>query len=181
MFIQLEQCNYYRGWPFVDSSCDCQAASSTHPTSQERFLGVPNRTIAQRMKTSTLHFHSINNHVSLKCLQWYRHLLNHSTCIRGTCRRTLACHLPRIQPLFSVCDRNIPVNSRLNIKQCHVQSPGRPRTIGMRQFRTPSPPLSPPSPVPPVPPLKGPLSSQPSLLSSPSEEYLVPCPHASFL
>ena len=70
---------------------------------------------------------------------------------------------------------------RLNIKQCHAQFPGRPRTIGMRQFRTPSPPLSPPSPVPPVPRLKGPLSSQPSLLSSPSKEYLVPCPHAPFL
>ena len=70
---------------------------------------------------------------------------------------------------------------QLNIKQCHAQFPGRPRTIGMRQFRTPSPPLSPPSPVPLVPRLKGRLSSQPSLLSSPSEEYLVPGPLPSRL
>ena len=160
-------------------SCGCQAASSTHPMSQEKFRGVPNRTIAQRMRTSTLHFHRINNHVSWKCLRCHRHLLCHPTSIRGTRCRTFARHLPRIQALLSVCHGNIPVIGSTSNNT--IRSSREPRTIGMRQFRTPSPPLSLPSPVPPVPRLKGPLSTQLSLLSSPSEEYLVPCPHASFL
>ena len=101
------------------------------------------------------------------------------TSIRGTCCRTLARHLPRIQPLLSVCHGNIPVIGSTSNNA--MRSSREPRTIGMRQFRTPSPPLSPPSPVPLVPRLKGRLSSQPSLLSSPSEEYLVPGPLPSRL
>ena len=105
---------------------------------------MPNRTIAQRMRTSTLHFHRTNNHVSRKCLRCHRHLLCHPTCIRGTRRRTLARHLPRIQPLLSICHGNIPVNSRLNIKQCHAQFQGTTNNWHA------SVPYSLPSPITPV-------------------------------
>ena len=109
------------------------------------------------MRTSTLHFHRSNNHFSCKCLQCNQHLLHHPTCIQGTRRRTLVRHLPRIQPLLGVCHGNIPINSRLNIKQV-PRAPTNNWHVSIQH----SLPYHPRHLSPPVPRLKGLLSSHPS-------------------
>ena len=118
---------------------------STRPMSLAKITGVPNRTIAQRMRISTLPLHRCNNHGSStqrKRLQCRQQSLRCPTCIQGTLRPTPARHWSRIQPRPGVCRGNIPVHSQLNTKKCRAQRPGLARTIGRRQFSRPVPTLS---------------------------------------